>query len=372
MRLLAFSLNAYNYGELLRGAERRFFEVSKHLRVLGVEIFALEYETFCSEKWGSYGYFPLKVKQRLSNHRRLSAIRAVILGLEACVKHKCDIIYVPCRFAYGGGSWVGLIAPYIVSLLLRKPLVVVFHHIEPQDFEEKNPVKLKAYQKATCLAVSKATASALKKCLPVQEVTVVGNGINLDLLRTESHERKKFDAVFLGRIAEEKGIFYLLDAWKSVVEERPSARLLLIGGAEKVTKAKLDKAVSDLQLTQNVTFTGFVSDDELAKLLKASKIFVLPSLREGFGLVVAEAMAAGLPCIVSDLPALRETYSSAAILVQPSNTQRLAEAITGLLSNPGKLRELKKKGRSLVDRFSWEEVAKREFKVLKRLHKNQD
>jgi glycosyltransferase involved in cell wall biosynthesis len=297
---------------------------------------------------------------------------AVIRGLEACTKYKCDIIYVPCHYAYGGGSWVGLIAPYIVSLLLRKPLVVVFHHIEPQDYKEKNPIKLKAYRKATCLAVSKATASALKKCLPVQEVTVVGNGINLDLFRTESRERKRFDAVFLGRIAEEKGVFYLLNAWKSVVEKQPSARLLFIGGADRVTKTRLEKEVSNLQLAQNVTFVGFVSDDEMAGLLKASRIFVLPSLREGFGLVVAEAMTAGLPCIISDLPALKEIYSSAAILVQPSNAQRLAEAITGLLSDPEKMRELKKKGRNLVDRFSWEEVAKREFNILKRISENRN
>ena len=78
-------------------------------------------------------------------------------------------------------------------------------------------------------------------------------------------------------------------------------------------------------------------------------------------------MAAGLPCIISDLPALREVYSSAAIFVQSANSEQMAEAVLSLLSNPAKRLELQKKGEKLVNKFSWKEVAMKEFKILQSL-----
>lgn len=367
MRLLAFFLNDYGYGEFLRGAERRFFEVSTRLKDLGVEIFALEYESSHSEKLGSHGYFPVKIKRRLPDHDVLSSLRVIVLGLVACVRCKCDVIYVSCRFAWGKGLWVGLVAPYMVSCLYGKPLVIVFHHIEQRDLRERNPIMLGAYRKATCMAVSEATANKVRRLFHVREVMVVGNGVDWDLFRNADCNGKKYDAVFLGRIAEDKGIFDLLKAWEKVVGKIPSAHLLLIGGIEKRTKEKFYEIVHDLLLERNVTVAGFVSDKRMVQLLKSSKIFVLPSLREGFGLAVAEAMAAGLPCIISDLPALREAYSPAAIFVQPSNVGNLADAILSLLLNLGKCSELRKQGEKLASRFSWKEVATKEFKVLKSL-----
>jgi phosphatidylinositol alpha-mannosyltransferase len=126
-------------------------------------------------------------------------------------------------------------------------------------------------------------------------------------------------------------------------------------------------AIEDLhdQLERNVNICGFVSDERLAQLLKSSKIFVLPSHAEGFGLSVVEAMAAGLPCILSDLPALREYYSSTAIFVQRRNVESLANAILFLLSDPEKRAELRDKGKRLVGRFSWKEVALKEYSVLR-------
>lgn len=365
MKILAFFLSGCEYGKVLRGAERRFFEVSTRLKNLGVEIFALEYESLHSEKWGQLGYTPIKIKQRFSSHAILSVLTAIIIGLMVCVKCKCDIIYVTCRFAFVGGSWTGLIAPYIVSCLCRKPLVIIFHHILPKDFKDKNTMRLGACRKATCIAVSKATANDVKKCFRAKNVIVVGNGVNWDFFRTANCKSKKYDAVFLGRVSEEKGIFNLLKSWKNVVGKISSAQLLLVGGISSKIEEKLYKTIRELQLKQNITVTGFVSDKKVAELLASSKIFVLPSLMEGFGLAVAEAMAAGLPCIISNLPALKENFHSTAVFVEPKNVDGLVQAILALLSDPEKRRRLKIRGQGLVKRFSWEAVTKKELEVLK-------
>lgn len=370
MRILAFLLNDCECGKIFRGSERRFFEVSTRLKNLGVKVFALEYESLHSERWGPSGYFPIKIKRRFSNHAVLSSVPVLIEGLMACVKYRCDIIYVTSRVAGTEGSWVGLIAPYAVSCLCRRPLVIIFHHVLPRDFKEKNPIRLAAYRKATCMAVSKATASDINKYFHVGNVIIVGNGIDSDLFKIDSERDERYDAVFLGRIAEEKGIFDLLKAWKKVVAKIPSAHLLLIGGFEKKIEEKLHRTLQALQLRQNVTSSGFVSDKKVAQLLASSKIFVLPSRAEGFGLAAAEAMAAGLPCILSNLPALKENFQPAALFVEPENVGELTQAILALLSDPEKHRRLEKRGKKLIKQFSWETVAKKELEVFKSVAKH--
>jgi len=370
MRMLAFLLSDCEYGRILRGAERRFFEVSTRLKNLGVEIFALEYESFHSEGWGQSGYFPIKIKLRFPSHAVLSSLVVLVEGLIACIKYKCDIIYVTSRLAGTEGSWIGLIAPYVVSCLCRRPLVAIFHHVLPRDLLEKNPIRLAAYRRATCMAVSKATASDINKYFHVGGVVIVGNGTDPDLFNSSGCRQKKYDVVFLGRIAEEKGIFDLLTAWKKVVGEIHSAQLLLIGGFERKVEEKLRRTMQELQLRQNVTLSGFVSDKKRTQLLSFSKIFVFPSRMEGFGLAVAEAMAAGLPCIISNLPALKENFNSAAVFVEPGDVEGLAQTILALLSDPRKCRKLIRTGQKLVERFSWEAVAERELEVLRNVCKH--
>ncbi len=364
MKVIAFFLNDSEHGRILRGAERRFFEVSTRLRKLGVNIFALEYESLRSEKWGKLGYVPVKIRRRFSSHSVLSAVGIIVHGIKTCLKHNCDVVYVTSRISGVGGLWVGLIAPYIVSCLCRKPLVIIFHHIEPDDLKEKNPLVLRAYRKGTCLAVSHTTLTDVQKCFEVGRILVVGNGVSPELFKTAGRKDKTYDCVFLGRVAKDKGIFDLMNAWKVVMAKNPSSQLLLVGGIEKEIEQKLYRRISQLQLNRNVVVSGFVPDEKAAQLLNSSKIFVFPSHREGSGLVVAEAMAAGLPCIISDLPALREYYESAAVFVPPKDPQHLAEAILFLLFNPEQCRELKKKGQALVKSMSWERAARKELKAL--------
>jgi glycosyltransferase involved in cell wall biosynthesis len=367
MRVLAFLLNDYDSSRFLRGSERRFLEISKRLKQFGVQIFGLEYESLRSNQWGPQGYVPITIKPRLTNHGALNSLRIITLGLLACVRCKCDIIYATCHLSWKEGVWAGVIAPYVVSRLCRKPFVIVFHHLQPSDFKERNPIKLGAYQRAVRIAVSEATASDVRKAFRVLDVKVAGNGIDTQLFRADYQTKKLYDATFLGRITEDKGVFVLLSAWKIVVEKMQSAVLLLIGSIDDKIREKVESKIRDLRCTSKVITVGFVSDIEMVRLLKSSKIFVLPSLREGFGLVVAEAMASGLPCIISDLPALAEIFSSAAILVPPSDPESLGNAILSLLADSDKRNELVEKGQRLVSRFSWQKVAAKEFEILESL-----
>jgi glycosyltransferase involved in cell wall biosynthesis len=140
-----------------------------------------------------------------------------------------------------------------------------------------------------------------------------------------------------------------------------------MGGMEKSVKDYYGKLVEELGLSQNVTFTGFVTDQEAIKMINSSRLFVLPSLEEGFGLTVLEAMATGLPCILTNIPALRENFDPPAVFVEPQDPEQLSRAILALLSNPEKRQELGQKGRKLAKQFSWDKVAEKELHALNKV-----
>lgn len=102
---------------------------------------------------------------------------------------------------------------------------------------------------------------------------------------------------FVGRLSEQKNTFFLIEVFHELLEIKPNAKLLIVGDGEY--KKSLQKKVKDLCMDDKVIFTGVQSN--VNDLMQAMDIFVLPSLWEGFGIVLIEAQAAGLPCVVSDV-----------------------------------------------------------------------
>lgn len=374
IRILAFFLSENNYGKIVSGEERRFLEISSSLTALGTEIFTLEYKPSISEDWGYSSYHSIGLNRRFRHHNVLEAIRLIIHGLRACIKFNCDVIYVPLSLAWGPLSII--MSPYVVSLLCRRPLVIVLHHLSKRALYYNNRIMIKTItllahkQAKTCIAVSQATADSIKRNFKKSSVIITGNGVNLNRFKSIKDQAKLYDAAYFGRISKEKGIYTLLEAWKIVTTKTSSAKLILLGGIEKNIKHTLRDIVKKLELDQNVIFAGFVSDRQAVNMLSSSKIFVLPSTEEGFGLTVAEAMAIGLPCILSDLPALKENFRSAAVFVKPNDVEGLAQEISALLSDPEKRRKLEKIGKKIAQRFPWETVAEKELEVLKNVIKN--
>ena len=367
LRVLVFFLSSSQYGKYVGGAERRFLEIATCLKKLNVNMFVLEYKPSLSETWENPGYHSIRTSRRLIEHAIFETVRMTLKGTIACAANKCDLVYVPSIHCFAHSNMVNVVPAYVVSLIFRKPLVIVFHHLMPTDYNDRNFFRYAAYKHAkVCIAVSQTTADDFRKTFGNLHLAVSSNGVNVARFRNVENQTKIYDAVFFGRISEGKGVYTLLKAWKTLVTHLPSAHLLLLGGAESEhTKKSCVEFIENLGLSRNVTFSGFVADEEAIRLLKSSKIFVLPSEAEGFGLVVVEAMAAGLPCVLSNLPALKENFRSTAVFVEPDDVAGWAEAILNLLGDTNKCADLSKKGERLVDRFSWEKVAKRELDILK-------
>lgn len=118
------------------------------------------------------------------------------------------------------------------------------------------------------------------------------------------------------------------------------------------------------KVQNNIIMTGFVNDEDLPYLMAGAKALVLPSLYEGFGIPAVEAMACGVPVVVSNISSLPEVIGNAGILVDPQDVNSIAKGIEGACFDDEKRERLIKMGLERVKMFSWEESAKIILKEL--------
>jgi glycosyltransferase involved in cell wall biosynthesis len=169
----------------------------------------------------------------------------------------------------------------------------------------------------------------------------------------------------LGRLNRRKNLERLLDAYGRLRAEGVSDAPLVIGGKPDYgVEAVLRRARLSADASA-VRFVGLVPDEHLPALYTASACFVYPSLFEGFGLPVLEAMACGTPVVVSDRAALPELVGDAGLLVDPEDTNKLAAVMAQLLGDRTLAGELGRRGLERSRRFSWAETAGHTLRVYR-------
>jgi glycosyltransferase involved in cell wall biosynthesis len=172
--------------------------------------------------------------------------------------------------------------------------------------------------------------------------------------------------LFVGTLEPRKNVKTLLQAFAMLLAETPQDDLaLVIAGGNGWGREDYLAAVETLGLRDRVRFTGFVEDDLLPELYRGALLFVYPSLYEGFGLPVLEAMACGTPVITSNRASLPEVAGDAALLVDPTRPEALAAAMTSIISN-GELRQgLRAKGLARARAFTWDGVAEQTVAIYR-------
>lgn len=151
----------------------------------------------------------------------------------------------------------------------------------------------------------------------------------------------------VGRLTEQKGHAYLLDAFVTVVQELPSARLLVVGDGE--LRSTLERQAARLGLYGSVAFIG--RREDVPRIMMALDVLVMPSLWEGFGLVLLEAMAADKPVVASQVSAIPEIVADGetGLLVPPKDSEDLSRALLALLRDPTRAREMGRQGRQRLE-----------------------
>ena len=171
----------------------------------------------------------------------------------------------------------------------------------------------------------------------------------------------------VGTLQPRKNFPRLMRAFDLLRQERAVPHQLVIAGVQGWLSEEIQETLSELDLGDDIRLTGFVADEDLPDLYRAADLFAFPSLYEGFGIPVLEAMGCGTPVVTSNVSSLPEVAGDAALLVPPEDVQALAEAMWRLVDDDALRVGLRLKGYQLVNRFTWPQAAKRLLSVYQEL-----
>lgn len=186
-------------------------------------------------------------------------------------------------------------------------------------------------------------------------------------VRRRLHVEDEF-ILFVGTIEPRKNLLTLLRAFEEILRSTRHCPQLVIAGKEGWLMSELFSHVRKSGLEERLRFTGYLTDEDICALYSSCRAFVYPSLYEGFGLPLLEAMACGAPVITSRVPTIMETVgTTAALLVPPTDAEALARTIIELLENENERQSLSAKGRKHSAQFSWERTARSTLEVYREL-----
>lgn len=273
--------------------------------------------------------------------------------------------------------------------ILRRPglkTVVTIHGVEyeflPRFYGEWARLHLTwsteyAIKAATkVFAVSEFTKKSLVEHLGADpnKIEVVHEGVSLKrhfLAASQGSAFKKFGLMpkgyilFVGTIQPRKNLARLIEAFSQINQSPINKSLkLVIAGKLGWKYDEILEAPKKYGIEDRVVFTGYVREDERIVLLRYALIYVQPSLTEGFGLPVLEAMAAGVPVVCADTGALPEIAGDAALLFDPTSVGRIIKSLRQVIGSGGTMATLVSKGKLRARQFSWEEAAIKTLKVL--------
>ncbi len=247
----------------------------------------------------------------------------------------------------------------LVAPLVGHPRVIATHHVVERRKLGPRMVldRLSARLDDRTVAVSDAVARFAKAECGANGVVLVPNGVELGPFRDArpapdlaGRGAKLVGA--LGRLDPQKGHDDLLRAWPRVLAAHPDARLAIAG--EGLLHRDLERLASRLGIEGSVTLHGHRAD--VPAFLAALDVFCMPSRWEGFGLALVEAMAAGKPCVASDVDSLPEVLGDAGVLVPKEDPDALGRAIVGLLDDPARRADLALRARARAERYSVEKM----------------
>ena len=348
------------------GAERRFFELATRL----ADRHEVHYVT-----WRYWGPEPTIVRDGVTLHgvgsprpfygddgrRTLREMAEFAVRLpRVLARLDVDVVDVSAT------PYLPVYAAWLATRWSRTPLVATWHEYwgeHWQTYLPDRPVLSRLARLAEAaarpfadrrVAVSAFTARRMAPGAGRRAIEVVPNGVDLETLSVRPGRRS--DVVFVGRLIAEKRVDLLVGAIADVARERPRVRCLVIGDGPE--REALTALTSRLGVQANVQFLGRVDDDEVPRLMAGSRVFVLPSDREGYGITVVEAQAAGLVPIVtrSELSAAPDLLLPGidGLVVEPT-VGAIAEAIDGLLGDTAGRKAMAGAARQAASTRGWDD-----------------
>lgn len=229
------------------------------------------------------------------------------------------------------------------------------------------------------IAISSSTGSDLQKYykIPASKISTIYHGFDakdfhpIDNMKAIKQVTDKYRIsspyiLFIGVLQPRKNLIRLMRAYERMVVKYPELKKyqLVLAGGRGWHDEQIIHMARELESSGRVVLTGRFDQGDEPALLNGASLFILPSLYEGFGLPVLEALACGTPVITSRVSSLPEVAGQAAVLIDPYDTQMMAEAMRKVLTDEGLRNELGQRGRKQVEKFSWLDTARETVKVF--------
>lgn len=218
------------------------------------------------------------------------------------------------------------------------------------------------------IAISRQAARDATSMLGLSEdrLVVIPLGVDRDRFKPvqpEGDAAERPYLLFIGARAPNKNLDRTLEAFARVAAECPSPRLVLAGPWRQIDRDWLERVVARLEISTRVELAGFIAPDDLPVLYSGAIALLFPSLEEGFGLPVLEAMACGTPVVTSDRGVLAEIAGDAALKVDPYDVDHLAAVIRSVVADPDLRRVLSGRGLARAAQFTWASTVARTLEV---------
>ena len=331
---------------------------------------------------GRFQYRPLSgveryaraVTAQLEDRTRLLAPGRALSGLTG---HLWEQLVLPRSLPPGSLLW----SPANSGPLLAHSQVVTIHDLAPLDHPEWYQPAFVAWYRMLMpglaqRAVHIITQSNFSKKrvlarlgVPAVKVTVIPEGVDLAIFRPAPQQvtskvlsRLGISSPYLlavGALPGRKNLERLLEAWKMILPIYPEMTLAVVGSRGRVFLVK-----TELEVSKRVRWLGYLEDRDLAALYSGALALLYPSLYEGFGLCLLEAMACGTPVLCSTAGALPEVAGEAALQINCRDTPALAAGLHRLIADPSLRADLRLKGLERAQEFRWEQTAQLVWSVL--------
>jgi glycosyltransferase involved in cell wall biosynthesis len=288
----------------------------------------------------------LGYKYYKENEENIDAVVDEVHGLpffsNLYVKKKKIVLI--CEVA--GKLWIKMLGPFFG--LLGRTIENIFLHF--------------MYRNIPYLTISDSTKDELiENGVDPKNITVLPMGITVPQNLKKVKKEESPTIIFVGRLAKSKGIEDIIKALKSVSAVMPKVRLWVVGDGEKEYVKYIKRIAGRLELSNRITFFGFISQEKKFDLMARAHILVAPSIKEGWGLIVPEAAYVGTSSIVYNSSGLRDVLkgSDYKIITKSNNSEALAEEITKFISK-GEY-DIKKK---FSNNYSWDKTADVALRIL--------
>jgi len=264
-----------------------------------------------------------------------------------------------------------------VPVLTKIPVVAVVHDLIPIKMSKYHSFKYKLFFYFTLQTLRKArfivtdsvnTSNDFKKLAIAKNIKVIYPGVNMSQ-RSQidtPFSRYKPYILYIGGFAPYKNVLILLEAYSNLVKELPH-RLIIAGWGTEKQLREIIQLIKSLHLEQKVVNLSWVAEEELSWLYSNCECFIFPSLYEGFGLPVLEAMSCGAPVICSNTSSLTELGGDAVLYCNPLSVTDITQKIFRLLSDYRLREELKTKGLERIKFFSWNKTAENILQIIRTL-----